>query len=40
MATDRARRDATVTRTMGAFLLLGSVCFLACALTACGLGSR
>lgn len=38
MATDRARRDAMVTRAMGAFFLLGSACFLACALTACGLG--
>ena len=29
MATDRARRDAMVTRTMGAFFLLGSLCFVA-----------
>jgi hypothetical protein len=29
MATDRARRDAAVTRAMGAFFALGSLCFLA-----------
>jgi len=28
MATDRARRDAMVTRAMGAFFLLGSLCFV------------
>jgi hypothetical protein len=29
MATDRARRDAVLTRTMGAFFALGSLCFVA-----------
>ena len=29
MATDRARRDAVLIRAMGAFFLIGSLCFVA-----------
>jgi hypothetical protein len=34
MATDRARHDALLTRAMGAFFLLGSLCFVAGPLSA------
>jgi tellurite resistance protein len=36
MATDRARRDATLTRAMGSFFMLGSLCFVAGPLDAYG----